>query len=228
MKGKYLQKLEAIKLRKEKGFSIQEIATHLLVAKSSVSNWVRDYPLTEQQRECLNKKVNHNRFGNTYARDSFLKVRLRYQEEGREMVKTLDSNFIAGCMLFWAEGSKKRNTICFVNSDLNMMRFFINFLRKYFVINEEKIALYINCYSRNELTIEEIKNKWLEVMSLKDSNIRKIYIDRDKRSGSNKSIGKLPYGVGTFYINRTDIIQKIYGAIQEQAQFKELKWLMAR
>jgi hypothetical protein len=32
-------------------------------------------------------------------------------------------------MLYWAEGSKERNTVCFANSDIAMVRFFAEFLR---------------------------------------------------------------------------------------------------
>jgi hypothetical protein len=34
----------------------------------------------------------------------------------------------AGCMLYWAEGSKARNTLKFANSDRQMVRFFRHFL----------------------------------------------------------------------------------------------------
>ena len=31
---------------------------------------------------------------------------------------------MAGCLLYWAEGSKDRNTMHFANSDINLVRFF--------------------------------------------------------------------------------------------------------
>jgi len=51
---KNLEQNEAVRLRK-KGVSMGEIATTLGVAKSSVSSWVRDVPLSVGQRTKLNK-----------------------------------------------------------------------------------------------------------------------------------------------------------------------------
>jgi hypothetical protein len=36
---------------------------------------------------------------------------------------------MAGCMLYWAEGAKERNTVKFVNSDVAMVRLFVNFMK---------------------------------------------------------------------------------------------------
>ena len=52
------KKEEAIKLRKE-GLSLNKISEELKVAKSSVSLWVRNVELSEQQIEYLEKK-GHN------------------------------------------------------------------------------------------------------------------------------------------------------------------------
>jgi transcriptional regulator with XRE-family HTH domain len=237
MKGKIFQKSEAIKLRKENGMSLRDISKQLSVSKGSVSRWVKDIVLTEEQKENLKNKMEINRnsftskyarshlFGNSYVRDKYLKIRLQYQEEGKFLIKNKGLNFISGCMLYWAEGKKDKNVLEFANTDLNMMKFFLDFLRKNFQISEEKIALYIRSYSKNGISIEDIKNKWLQILNLQESNIRKIYIDQDKRKGSNKNIGKHPYGIGCINLCRTDIVQKIYGAIQEYVGFKDTKWL---
>jgi hypothetical protein len=53
------ERLRAIALRK-KGMSVKDIAKELMVAKSSVSVWVRDIQLTEKQREVLSQKISDN------------------------------------------------------------------------------------------------------------------------------------------------------------------------
>lgn len=40
---------------------------------------------------------------------------------------TMKGLHLAGCMLYWAEGAKSRNTIEFANSDPNMVRLFCRF-----------------------------------------------------------------------------------------------------
>jgi transposase len=46
---------EAQRLRREEGLSVREIQRRLNVAKSSVSLWVRDVPLTAEQLERLRR-----------------------------------------------------------------------------------------------------------------------------------------------------------------------------
>lgn len=237
MRGKIKEKLEAIKLRKEEGLSISELATKLNVSESSISTWVRGVPLTDKQKDRLVKKFNDNRtafanrfarkdfFGNTWKRDKCLKIRRAYQEEGKILAKKRDPNFIAGIMLYWAEGSKSKNSVGICNSDPELLKFFLNFLRLNFNIEEEKICVYISCYSKNGLSEEEIKRSWIKILSVKDNNIKKIQMDKDKRIRSNENIGKAPLGICTIYVNRTDIVQKIYGAIQEFAGYKTERWI---
>ena len=59
-------------------------------------------------------------------------ARVLAQEEGRQLAERCEALHVAGCMLYWAEGAKDRNQIRFTNSDPEMARFFVRFLRTYF------------------------------------------------------------------------------------------------
>lgn len=50
MRAKVAEKKEAIRLRVEDRLSVKEIAKKLGVSKASVSNWIRPYPLTPDER----------------------------------------------------------------------------------------------------------------------------------------------------------------------------------
>jgi len=111
---------EARRLRRDEGLSIREITRRLGVSRSSVSLWVRDVPLTPEQRERL--RAQNPRFGgqNLGAAANALRARQRrmqWHEDGRAMARTGDAAFAAGCMLYWAEGSKTRNVAQLSNSD---------------------------------------------------------------------------------------------------------------
>ena len=54
--------------------------------------------------------------------------RAAYQKEGRAAAGAGDPLHLAGCMLYWAEGSKRRGGVRLVNSDPNMVVFFRRFL----------------------------------------------------------------------------------------------------
>ena len=128
---KIQSKEKAIEMR-GRGFSIPFIATALNVSKSSVSIWVRDIALTEKQRSALSERcrVAGNSNGEKVSEIARNKRRA-WQENGRKLAKEMEVDFIAGCMLYWGEGSKTKNSVQLVNSDINLLRVFLRFLHKY-------------------------------------------------------------------------------------------------
>ncbi|MBA3533585.1 MAG: hypothetical protein H0T73_16825, partial [Ardenticatenales bacterium] len=123
---------EARRLRQE-GKAINEIARILGVSKASVSVWVRDIELTEEQKAQLTKQQRSFKAQSAGAqanREKFREFRIAYQEAGRSKAREGSSLHMAGCMLYWAEGTKARTQVNFANSDPNMVRFFMRFLRE--------------------------------------------------------------------------------------------------
>ena len=128
----------------------------------------------------------------------------------------------AGCMLYWAEGSKSRNSLAFVNSDDEMMRFFLRFLWL-FDVPDERIRLSVNVHLGNGLTLEEIEAWWLERLDLSRSCLRKATVNQT--SSASKRLRKpLVYGTARITVNSTRLVQSIYGAIQEYAGIERPEW----
>jgi transposase len=97
----------ARKLRRE-GLSMREIERRLGVARSTVSLWVREIELTDHQLEELQARGVSAR---TRARRIYYRARRRmFQDEGRVVARNSEPLHAAGCMLFWAEGSRNRNS----------------------------------------------------------------------------------------------------------------------
>lgn len=129
-------------------------------------------------------------------------------------------------MLYWAEGSKDRNSVKFVNSDREMVRFFLRFLRECMRVDRERLTLRLNVYLNNGLTLREIEDHWLWGLELPRSCLRKHQLNHMPTSSSGRKRRKLPYGVGTLRVKRsTHLVQHIYGAIQEYGGFDEPRWL---
>jgi hypothetical protein len=128
-------------------------------------------------------------------------------------------------MLFWAEGSKARNSAKLCNSDVEMLRFFRRFLSDCFEVGPEKFALSLHVYLGNGLSIKEIGEHWLTALELPRSCLRKHAINPFPTSSSGKKRNRLPYGVATLGVHSTRIVQHIYGAIQEYGGFDEPRWL---
>jgi transposase-like protein len=218
----------ARRLRQEQGLSINEICKRLGVAKGSVSVWVRDIQLTAEQKAELERQHYAYRAqvegGATNAR-KFRELRSEYQQDGRLKARERDPLHIAGCMLYWAEGRKNKNSLALINSDVDMLRFFAQFLRESLLVNNAQISLYINCYLNIGISVTEIERFWIDALNLAPSNLRKTIINNQPRSSQQKG-RKLAYGVCTIFVSSTRLVQHIFGAIQEYTGIDKPEWLM--
>ncbi len=213
---------------RQQGLSIKEIAKTLNVATSSVSIWVRDIELTEEQIVILQNKnpiYNTQLRGHNRNKEKFHKKRLEYQQRGREQAIKKEPLHILGCSLYWAEGAKSRNCVKFSNTDPNMISIFMNFIRTYFNISEHKISLRFNFYSDNGISVEKVEDYWLGVTSLSRAALRSHTIDARPRSSKSQKKNKHIYGACTITISDVSIIQHIYGAIQAYGEFDNKNWL---
>ena len=128
-------------------------------------------------------------------------------------------------MLYWAEGSKDRNTAAFANSDPNMMRLFRRFLTESLGVPPEDMRLRLNVYLGNGRSLRQIERYWLGLLELPRSVLRRHTLNHQPTSSSGQKKNRLPYGVCNLTVNNTRIVQHIYGAIQEYAGFEEPRWL---
>jgi DNA-binding MarR family transcriptional regulator len=151
-------------LRSVEGRSVKEIAKLVGVSQSSASVWVRGIRLTDQQRASLveRAKLSRNRSRSAYFRSR----RLAYQMEGRALARQGDAMHVAGCMLYWAEGSKSRKAVQFVNSDPAVVRCFVAFLRTQFAVPDEAFRLDCNLFADHVEHQREIEQFWLDTLGL--------------------------------------------------------------
>ncbi len=113
----------------------------------------------------------------------------------------------------------------FCNSDVNMVAFFSRFLRESLEVAPEKLALRLNVYTNNGLSIREIEDHWLEATQLPRSCLRKHSLNHYPTSSSGRKRNKLPYGTCSLAVFESQLVQHIYGAIQEYGGFEEPRWL---
>jgi transposase-like protein len=215
-------------LRRRDGRSVKEIAGILGVSRSSVSLWVRDIELTQEQHAALrdrNPAYNHQRNGWAQNVRRGRVRRERFQQWGRIAARCRNPTYVAGCMLYWAEGARNRNALRFTNSDPEMVRFFVRFLREAFGVGPEKITVTCNLFADHEERQHEIERFWLDLLELPDSCLRKSTVNRYSRYSKKKRKNKLPYGTCRICVHSTEIVQAIYGSIQEFAGFDRPEWV---
>lgn len=215
-------------LRREHGMSIKEIARAVGVARSSVSVWVRDIDLSAEQRAMLarrnplfNRQINGAATNSANGRAR----RLGYQAHGRMLAARGDPFHAAGCMLFWAEGSKRRDAVVFVNSDPEMVRFFLEFVHRYFGVSDRDVRLRCNLFADHLERQREIEQFWLDCLGLPRSSLLVSHVNVYSKYSQKKRQNRLPYGTSTLLVHRTHVVQSIYGSIQEYAGFDRPEWL---
>ena len=129
-------------------------------------------------------------------------------------------------MLYWAEGARTGTTLCFANSDPNMLVFFCGFLRDSMKVPSADMTVRINAYTGNGMTMAEIEGWWLDALGLPTESLRKGVENHLPTSSSGRKANKLPLGVCTLRVKKsTRLLQHIYGAIQEYGGFDEPRWL---
>jgi transcriptional regulator with XRE-family HTH domain len=220
--------MKAKKLRKDLGLSIKKIADILNVSKGSVSLWVRDIELSEEQKQKLslnNPAYNKQCLGAKVRKLECEKIRLEYQNQGKLLAKSASPLFVMGCMLYWAEGSKRKNSITFCNSDVSMMKIFMKFLREELKVQNEDIKLSFNAYLSNGINFDHIKKYWLNNLNLNENSLNKCQINNTPISSKKYKTNNLPYGCATVMVHKTELVQKIFGAIQHFGDIEVGKWI---
>jgi hypothetical protein len=213
---------EQAKQLRLQGASINQIAKQLKIAKSTASLWTRSITLTPKQIEgLLSREITDEQaiaHGNI-----FRNKRLAAQNIGRERVYKEDPLYLAGCMLYWGEGNKSKNTVTLANAEPAMLIVFRKFLAKFFQVRNEDITITINCYTDIH-SFDEIKVYWLSKLKLPESCLRKSQINNRPISSKSK-MNHSEYGTCYLCVCDTKIVQEIYGAIQEYGNFSNLEWL---
>jgi transcriptional regulator with XRE-family HTH domain len=215
----------ARELRRQ-GWSVKEIERFLGVSRSSVSSWVRDVELSPAQRRALASRV---RDGPLVAGErkaaAARAVRSDYQDEGRRLAHERDSSYAAGCMLYWAEGSKRRNSVKVTNSDPALLEFFARFLREHFEVENAAMRVHCNLFADHLAHQHEIESFWLARLGLPPSCLRKSVVNVYSKYSLKKRVNKLPYGTCALVVYSTRIVQTIFGSIQEYGGFERPAWL---
>jgi transcriptional regulator with XRE-family HTH domain len=215
-------------LRRNEGAAINEIARRVGLSKSSVSLWVRDIELTDAQRQALlerNPAYNRQLSGWSKLAARRRAERMGYQDDGRRRARLREPGFVAGCMLYWAEGSKERNQLQFSNADTAMARFFVDFLKTYFGLRGDEIRITCHLYADHLAKQREIEQHWLDELGLPRASLRKSVVNVYSKYSKRKRVGNLPFGTCRVVVSRTWVIQTIFGGIQEIGGFTRDAWL---
>ena len=117
---------------------------------------------------------------------------------------------IAGIMLYWAEGGKGRHTIDFTNSDPEMIRIFLKFMRQICGVSEERLRVFLYAYSNQN--IDQLKEYWHKITAISLSQFTKPYI---RNGNSNLRDRQMPHGLIHIRYNDKRLLELILGWTRE-------------
>ncbi len=170
MKSKVQEKERAIELRR-KGYSYNDILKEVPVAKSSLSLWLKDLPLTSTEKEYLRTRKDKNiSRGRIKVAAIFRNKRMKRDEvvcgeavEEYDRFKK-DELFKIGVALYWAEGAKRNSYFAFSNSDYKMMRVMLCWIEKIIVVPRETLHVYL--YIHKSYAHERCEEFWSEKLNI--------------------------------------------------------------
>ncbi|MEU1225451.1 hypothetical protein [Streptomyces sp. NPDC005828] len=196
------------------GWTYDRIQVELGCSKSSISLWVRDLPKPERRTRPVGTDM---RLAQQGRRDAH-KRRLVEYEATRQAAKdeigaiTDRELFLIGTALYWAEGAKARPQpyINFTNSDPNMIRLFLRWLRL-LGITEDRLRFFIQIHETADVTAAEAH--WASVTGATPDQFGKTALKKHNPKTNRKNVGADYHGcLSVRVLQGADLYRRMEGA----------------
>ena len=168
------------------------ISEELGIAKSTLSNWLKDTPYTPNSAVIARIQHGQGIYGLLRRQMRIAETKALKQQGVEEVGKVSQRDlWMLGLGLWVGEGSKTMEQIRLVNSDPDVIRLFMRWLREVCELDNENITVAMHLYpDSDELAAKKF---WRSVTNLPSVQFRKTQIDKRLNKKSAKA-GKLPYG----------------------------------
>ena len=186
-------KQKALTLRKQ-GMSYSQIKEKLGISKSTLSGWLQNFPLSEKRIRELrdNSPIRIERYRNTMRAKKEIKLFEAYLVMSQKIKKISSRElFLVGLFLYWGEGHKTGNAVGLTNTNPDMLKFYIRWL-KLFGVKRNQLKVHLHLYS--DMNIKKQEKYWSKELSIPLSQFRKSYIKKNKFSSITYHNG---FGQGT-------------------------------
>jgi len=192
--------------------SYSQIKSSLRLSKSTLSLWLRNYPLSKNQINSLRannlKRIEKFRETMRLKRENRLKETYKLQKQSLLPLSRKEL-FISGLFLYWGEGSKTTSQININNTDPQMLEFALFWLNKILLVPTSKIKVYLHLYKDMDINKENLF--WSKVLKINHSKFLKPYIKQSLRSNlTHKGFG---HGTCCLIVNNVLLKEKIMMSI---------------
>ncbi len=193
--ARFKDKEKALELRKQE-MSYSQIKKELGISKSTLSGWLKNYPLSEER---IRELRDHNDQRIERCRETKRKKKEKrlgeFYLEQKNKIFPLNRRdlFIAGLFLYWGEGSKTISSrISVSNTNPSVIIFFADWIIKYLKIPKEKINIQLHLY--NDMDIDKEIVFWSNKLNIPKKQFTKPYIKQSSIKAINQKGG---FGHGT-------------------------------
>jgi len=209
---------KALTLRKQE-MSYSQIKKILGVNKSTLSDWLWKFPLSEkkikelQQQGWKKSEAARERFRNTMRQKREKRLEEIYNTQ-KEIILPLNDRefFIAGLLLYWGEGTKcRQGGLSISNSDPSVINFFIHWLNKNLKIPKRKMRVGLHLY--RDMNINKEIEFWSKILKISLSQFIRPYIKKTSSKRINHK-GSFDHGTCNLRINSVLIAEKIFMSIK--------------
>ena len=214
---KLKEKEEAAHLRKS-GFTYREILDRLSASKSSLSYWLRDIELSQDQLARI-------RYKNDNIKEKFINYNILKKKQADDTKRDILHNAtkeidkiskkelkLIGIALYWAEGYKGLawKSASFTNTDPEMIKLMMRWFRMICNVDEHKFRIRIQCHGAGK--VNEAEEYWSKVTGIPTGQFIKTYV-RVSPTSKKKMGNLIPHGICDIRIADTLLLTKIRGWI---------------
>lgn len=214
---------EVIKLRLQ-GYTYGQIKRELKLdlAKSTLSDWLKNLPLSKEQLSLLSKNRDNSRdiriekFRQTARNKKILRLTNIFNEQKKKLLPISERELlIAGLFLYWGEGSKYRGRVAISNTDPKVIQFALYWMDKSLKIPKTKMRILLHLYS--DMNIQKETDFWAKMLNIPVEQFSKPYIKNTTRRGlTYKSFG---HGTCNLVCCDSALAEKIAMSIKALAEY---------
>jgi hypothetical protein len=181
------------------GLSYGEIMDLIPVKKSTLATWCRDVRLSDDQYAAIKERQYGSRLGipvDTNRKRREVVERIRAEARSRVPELMTDPLWVAGTILYWAEGAKTRNHLMMANADPRALRLYVRWVQTY-LDPQAEFSLQLHLHEGND--DEAAKSHWRSETGLMTANFYRTFI---KPAGTGHRKNHLAHGVCTIKVRR--------------------------
>jgi transcriptional regulator with XRE-family HTH domain len=202
---------------RQKGHSYREIREVVGVAKSTLSLWLRDIPLTEEQQRALTLRAPVGASKRARAiRASAAQRRARIQADALAQIAELSESelFVAGVVAYWAEGAKDKpwrtgTRVEFLNSDPAMIQLFLSWLT---LVGIEQDRLQFRVHIHESADVAGAEGFWAQAVGVPQESLERTTLKRHNPKTVRKNVGEDYHGCLCVSVRRSaDLNLRIAG-----------------